>query len=418
MNLTRILTALAIAAGTGVAFWVLRPNDRDLPEHDAEALLAGEFSGQRQETASFSRNLDGESAADGAVSPAGQTLAPAEDALEPDENEVPEEDVAARLVTTAIETMLRREPPGSERANGSTKGGRSSRKRGRADGGDKGDTDDPGTGYDPVRSKRLWQEARDAREAGEYDRAVELLNESIEQDPLNKQAYRDLAGVYRTMGMQAEELQTYQDWIDASPNDPLAHYMAASAYERYGMDQEAYARVADFQRLNAGDVSTYPMAASMYSRLGMKDQQGAVLESWVSDVPGSLDARRALGQYYQSQGDHAAALAQYGAAAELVPGNAAAHVDMARAYTGLGEYDAAEGELMVATELRPDDLGIQLQLGKTRQRAGDPYGARDAYQGILDANPNAPEARQASKQINRIDRQLAAGNQNQKATTS
>jgi tetratricopeptide (TPR) repeat protein len=399
MNLSRVLTVLAVAAGAGVAFLVLRPHASGPLQDGAEARSSEESSAQGQAVASLSPAHGGETGA-------GRTGMSEEDASESEPDEEPEEDVTATLVTTAIEAMLQQEPPRSRRATED----RSARKHSRAsDGGD--DADHTQSERDSVRSKQLWQEAREARKAGDYERALALLNESIEQDPLNKHAYRDLANLYRAMGMQAEELQAYQDWANAAPDDPLARYMMASAYERYGMDQEAYAQLAEFQRLNAGDVSTYPMAASMYSRLGMKDQQGAVLESWVSDVPDSLDARRALGQYYRSTGNYEAAVAQYSAATALVPGNAAAHVDLASAYTSLREYDAAQAELATAAELRPGDLGIQLRLGDVYRREGDLYSALDVYEGIVAANPNAPEAGRASRQITRINSQLAANKQ-------
>jgi len=170
----------------------------------------------------------------------------------------------------------------------------------------------------------------------------------------------------------------------------------------------------EFQRMNAGDVSTYPMTASMYGRLGMRDQQGAVLESWATEAPGSLDAHRALGQYYRSAVDYESAVAQYQTATQLVPGNASVHAELASAYMSLRQYDAARDELSVAVELNPADLAVQLRLGSVYRLEGDPYSARAVYEGIIEAQPNSPEAVRASREINRIDRQIAASNTGKK----
>jgi len=126
-----------------------------------------------------------------------------------------------------------------------------------------------GVAIDPRRSKQLYNQARKLIQRGSYEEAAAALQESIAADGSNASSYRTLGGLYRQLGMTAEEMQVYADWSAARPDDPLAHYYLANAYLRAGADADVLSELGQFQELSADNLGSYAMAASIYRRLGM-----------------------------------------------------------------------------------------------------------------------------------------------------
>ena len=254
-------------------------------------------------------------------------------------------------------------------------------------------------------SHRLLANARQGIEAGEYENALELLDQSIEADPLNGQAYRTLANLYRALGMTEEERQVYYDWMEASPRNSLPHYYLASTYQRLGMSGEALGELIQFLDVSAGDPTSYPLAASLYRRLGMPEEEGGILQTWVDGAPESAQAHGALASYYRRNRDYPAALNEYQIVLGLAPGNVGGHVGLATVYQQMGYHAEAQAEYLTALELRPGDLGVRMRLAESYRRGGDPVAAIQTYQSVIDNAPGSNSARRAGREINRIQRQ-------------
>jgi tetratricopeptide (TPR) repeat protein len=254
--------------------------------------------------------------------------------------------------------------------------------------------------------RRLLTRAQDAIQRGEYANAIDLLTECLAADPTRQDVYRQLAKVYHTLGMSAEEGNLYNDWMANRPTDALPHYQQASLYLSLGMNSEAVQQLQQFQDLTSGNLNAYPMAASLYRRLGMPDQEAATLQNWVSAAPNSVDARRTLAQFYGRIGDKPDAVAEYETIAQLIPGNAGAHRDLAGAYQQARQYDAAMNELVTAMNLQPQDMGTRMQLAQVYRQMGDMAAALQTYTGIIADAPNSPQASQAQRAATQIQRRL------------
>jgi len=323
-----------------------------------------------------------------------------------------EEGFTERLLNEAIEALLEEpeeegaEGTASNRGRGKRKGLHSAADTTAAKGKKRGGEDDSKRARAVQRSKRLLNQARDAIHNGDFEAAQALLEESLEQDTKNRQAYRGLAQLQSKLGLSQEAMQTYRDWIEAMPGDALPHYMLATAYEQVGLDAEAYQELLQFSQISAGDLPSYPMTASLMRRLGMRAEEGATLEAWAQVAPESPDAHRALADYYRRRGNYGAAVSEYEEVAALMPGNVNARMNLANALERVGLHGDAQAQYLAALEMRPNDVAIRLQWAASLRNAGDPYGAIDAYQGVIDLEPGSREARTAWRQINRIERQL------------
>ena len=255
-------------------------------------------------------------------------------------------------------------------------------------------------------TKGLDRQAQSAIQQGSYSDAIELLKQSIQTDPTQRDANGQLAKLKHTMSLTQDEAKVYADWSANRPEDPSPHYRQAALYEVMGLDAQALGELQQFQALSSANPGALGMAASMFRRLDMSQQEGATLQEWVGAAPDSLDAHRALAQYLTRTGDRPAAAAEYQAIADITPLSADAHRDLASAYQRMRQFDLAQAELSTALNLQPQNLSLQLQLAQVYRQSGDPTSALATYTNIVGAAPYTQEARQAQRAITQIQRQM------------
>ncbi|MCX5770816.1 MAG: tetratricopeptide repeat protein [Candidatus Hydrogenedentes bacterium] len=253
--------------------------------------------------------------------------------------------------------------------------------------------------------QRLIKQAKDAMDQGDYGRAAELLNQSIETDPSNTESYRKLAKLYSTLGMTDDELQTYADWSAQRPDDASPYYQQARLLASLGRRDEALPYLDQFQQMTSGEPAAYPMAASLYRQLDMRAEEGDILQTWASSTPNSPDAHRALAQFYARTGDRAGAAGEFEALVQLTPDNARAYRDLAQAYQRLQQFEAAQNALVTAVNLQPENIQLRMQLAQAYRQNGDIDAAIQTYYDVLAAAPGSPEAVQAERVIIRIEQQ-------------
>ncbi|HUW61008.1 MAG TPA: tetratricopeptide repeat protein [Candidatus Bathyarchaeia archaeon] len=253
--------------------------------------------------------------------------------------------------------------------------------------------------------QRLLKQAKEAMEQGDYQGALDLLNQSIQSDPANRDSYRKLAKLYSTLGMSEEELQTYADWSAQRPDDASPYYQQARLLASLGRREEALPYLDRFQQMTSGEPAAYPMAASLYRRLNMRAEEGAMLQTWASTVPNSPDAHRALAQYYARNGDRVGAATEFETLVQLTPDNSRAYRELAQAYQRIQQFEAAQNALVTAVNLQPDNIQLRMQLAQAYRQSGATDAALQTYYEILAAAPESPEAFRAERAIIRIEQQ-------------
>jgi tetratricopeptide (TPR) repeat protein len=259
-----------------------------------------------------------------------------------------------------------------------------------------------------ARSDELSRSALQSLRDGNLDQAHEKLRQSVQENPKNSDAWRNLASVERQLGKSEDELATYQKWIEEQPEDKLARYMAAEAYARNGMDSQALQYLADFQSMSTDNPQSYAMTAGVYQQMNMTAEQGDALRQWVSAAPTSPDAHRVLGDYYQRMGQGDQAIAEYQAMATLQPNTATPYIQMGNAYSQMGQIDAAQAQFETAVSLRPNDVEALTRLADIQRQAGDMQGAVTNYQRVATLEPGSNAGVQAARNIQFIQEQMAA----------
>ncbi len=256
-----------------------------------------------------------------------------------------------------------------------------------------------------TRSQDLVNAAQQYIKTGNFAQAREKLRQSVQENALNADAWRQLASVDRQLGNTEEELQAYQKWMEAAPEDRIARYMAAEAYARNGMGDQALQYLSDFQQLSQGDPQSWAMTAGIYQQMNMTAEQGDALVNWTTAAPNSPDAHRALGSYYQRMGQIDQAIAQYQASAALEPNNPAPYVDLGNTYMQTGQPEAALQQFQTAVNVRPNNVEALSRLAYTERQLGDLQGALTTFQRIVDLEPGSQAGQQAASSIQSIQQQ-------------
>lgn len=252
--------------------------------------------------------------------------------------------------------------------------------------------------------ERILAQVQLTLDQGNTPEAETLLKEAIEKDPDNARFYRvKLAEIYQNAGRTSEQLEVFKKWLREAPNDPEPHLRLANVYNQMGERDKALEEIAQYEQLNPEDASLLSTAATLYRGMGMEAEERVALEAWVAASPGSLEAHRALGEYYRRTHDDDAALFEYQQAAQQFPGNADMRLELAHAYERTGDEDNMRAELDAALGLRPGDPRILMPLGDSYRRSGDIESALEIYQSVIETNPGTREAERAARNIEHIN---------------
>ena len=105
--------------------------------------------------------------------------------------------------------------------------------------------------------------------------------------------------------------------------------------------------------------------------------------------PGNSDATHLLGLVSHQRGDHAAAVAQIGAAIGAMPDKAVYHFNLGNALAALGRPDAAIDSFRTAARLDPGHVGARSNLALALTEAGRHGQAAAEYRHLLKLQPSA-----------------------------
>ena len=239
-------------------------------------------------------------------------------------------------------------------------------------------------------------------------KAGQSFQTALAWDPLNGQAYYNLAAIYDgwqdtpsaaralsraavlnpqdantrfklgqalaaqgASGGQRLEERAIEEWRAAGA---AAYFVNQGLALAHAGDQEG--ALAQYERAVAIDPNLpggqYRLGQAL-SRLGREEEAVAAFESAAALEPASSPRRYLLqGEVHAARGEWAAALAAFGQAAELAEGDPAPHYQMGWVYDqGLGDREAAIAHFQWALQLDPDHIPSRLALGQLYEKQGE-----------------------------------------------
>jgi tetratricopeptide (TPR) repeat protein len=223
-----------------------------------------------------------------------------------------------------------------------------------------------------VKLNDLMKKAKDAFQRNDLKTASLVLNEIIDQNPNNSEAFFHLANVFHVKGELGKAIKAFQKVLELDPHHTDAAISLSVIYNDIGRYEEAKAI---FEKAN--------------SQLKNIQQQG------LSDP--HLNRKFSLKHYelaemYASYGRADEALFEYNKAVTLDPDNLEIRIKVAKSYTKKGFISKAFDELKRLKNEHPGYMPARIALGLLYYGNGNIIEAQSEWQNVLGREPNHSEA--------------------------
>ncbi len=249
-----------------------------------------------------------------------------------------------------------------------------------------------------VNARQLAEEARAAEERGERHLAEALLRESLEVDPENAAAHRQLANLLLANGHQHLAAEHLQAAVEEDPNEPQCHIELAGLLMEQGRLQEAGPALASALELDPQCAEALLLQGKLQLQQGQRGKALETLHRVLACDPDNIEARLQIAgiQLDDARPRQAAPLLRSVAAAEE-----ASDDQRAQACWQLGIAYGAEERWVESVGTLTDGLAARTvpaaddwyRLAYARYRSGDASGALDDLGTVLQIDPAHQDAR-------------------------
>lgn len=194
---------------------------------------------------------------------------------------------------------------------------------------------------------------------GEFDKALEIWYDVLEQEPGNTENLTAVANVLIHMGRTEEARTVLEEAVETDPSDLAAKNLLAICYINLNMPD-------DSDRISREILAADPRNAEAFFNLGV-----------------TADKR----------GDHEQALFFFKRSVDLRPDYDESRINLASQYLRRGSFQEARRQLETALEINPDSPQAWYLLGKAYQGMRDYENAKQTYRETLSRFPYFNPAR-------------------------
>lgn len=197
-------------------------------------------------------------------------------------------------------------------------------------------------------------EALEQARVKQYDKALEILREAIDEAPDSALGYYYSALVYSDMGRWGDALEYSQMAVSRQPNLAEAHFLYGLANSKLGRYEKAAIAYYDAVHYNPDDAEGYNNLGNTLVFLKEYDAAVKVYGRAVELNPSSAETYNNLGEAHRQLGRHSEAVTLYRLAVERRPGFAVAYTNMSASLVALENFQAAAEALARAVRLEPN----------------------------------------------------------------
>lgn len=239
------------------------------------------------------------------------------------------------------------------------------------------------------------ERARELSARREFDAALDLLAESLRQDPDNVEARLAQAAVYRKRGDLAEAMDAYRRALVLDPRRADAWLDLGVCHHRQGDTFWARVYFRYAARLEPDNADVLNESGLVEIELGNYEMAEESLENAVNRNPDHPEAWNNLGLVIARRGDVATARRHFLRATFLKPEFYMAQCNLGLACRDLEQLEDAEAALRRAVAIDPQPPTAWLNLGMLLQDLGRLDEALDALQRAGDRAAEEPDLKAA-----------------------
>ena len=230
--------------------------------------------------------------------------------------------------------------------------------------------------------------------AGQYDEAIKIALQAVENDPLSAEAHAIAAEIYMDKGNWARALDEIETAIRLSPDNALVQRNLGYVMDNQGRHKEATAAFERAAELAPKLGYIYTTAGNGYLALGDYDNAIAQYEKAVQATPDSPVGYDSLGHASALAGDPDRGLSMVKRAIEIDPEYGPAYAHLGRLYYTQLNYESA-----IENFLKAFDLGVRneeyfYELGLAYAYLEDCANAIKWLEKALEVNPESAPAQE------------------------
>ncbi len=262
----------------------------------------------------------------------------------------------------------------------------------------------PGMGADAC-----FEHASRHYQAGRPDRALELLQRILDQDPQHSGALHLLGVAAHHKGDYDKALALIGRALAIDPQAPHYYYNFGLVCAALGNPQaaiNAYRRAID---LKADYIEAYGSLANALKDQGRNDEALDLLDRVLQIVPDEAKIHHSRGQILSARGQHAHAVRAFKRAIDLDPGQAGFYNSLGITRCLSGDLTGAKKAFEQALNRRCDYVEAINNLGTAAQEAGDYNQALAHFEQALAIRPDYGDARFNRAAIQLLKGRLDAG---------
>lgn len=235
--------------------------------------------------------------------------------------------------------------------------------------------------------QKLYQEAVNKYDAGNYEGAVEDLNQVIELDPQNAFAYNRRGDAYYRLGDYEQAQADSSQAILLNPQDANAYFDRGFAFSELGKYKEAIADYTQAIKLNSQDA--YPYYGRGLARSQLKDNKGAIgdFSKAIALKPQYTEAYLQRGILRRRLRLREEAIQDFDKVIKINPSDAKAYYHRGLTQLINKQKYAALKDYTDAISINPKYIEAYLNRGDVYSDLGDNLEATEDYNTILQIDP-------------------------------
>ena len=229
-------------------------------------------------------------------------------------------------------------------------------------------------------------------EQGNLEEAVRVYRHSLEINPNDADIYYNFGRVLIGLGRLEEAIQVYHQALGINPDDADVYYYLGKALTKQGKLEEAIQSYAKVLEINPDLTAVYNNLGPALQKQGRLEEAVQVYHRALEISPDDARTHNNLGDALKLQGRYELAIQAYYQATEINPNYMKAYNNLGDIFRQQDRLEEAAQAYYRALEIGPSDANIYNNLGNVLQEQGKLELAIQAYYRATEINPKYLQA--------------------------